>query len=514
MMRGHLPGAALAAAVLILNLCGLAHAASGEDIALKGNAQGATPCSDCHGGHGEGQPDAGFPRLAGLNAGYIAHQLASFADGTRPNDIMGPIAKTLSAAEQQAVASYFAGLNPPLAAATTPAAPDPVAAGAVLAQRGDWSKGLPGCGQCHGPGGTGVGSRFPRLTGQSAAYIASQLLSWKKGARHDDPIGLMKSVATKLDDNEIKAVAAYYASLPLAGSTAPVTAPVASTTSPAATKPATGAATFTPPPESAIPNNKFGDMVRLGETIFTDTQHSAKGFVGNNLQCANCHIDRGRLANASPLWAAYVVYPAYRAKNGQVNTFEERMQGCFRFSMNGKAPPAGDKVLVALQTYAFFLAKGAPTGVNLPGRGYPKLKKPAKLDYAHGQEVYAAHCAVCHGTEAQGQSSARGDVVFPPLWGAKSFNWGAGMGSITNAAEFVKANMPLGEGGSLSDQDAWDVATYIDSQERPQDPRFAGSLAETRKKYHNSAMSMYGRVANGVLLGEKSPPSGILPQAH
>lgn len=509
-MRGQLPCAAMAAAALLLNLGGFASAASGETIALKGNAQGAIACSECHGKLGEGQPDAGFPRLAGLDAGYIRHELASFADGTRPNDVMGPIAKALSDADQQAVASYFAGLKPPLAAGTAVAAPDLVATGAALAQRGDWSKGLPACGQCHGPAGLGVGPAFPRLTGQSAIYIASQLQSWKTGRRHDDPIGLMKSIASKLDAHEINAVAAYYASLPLTGSTAPVV----SVTPSSAAKPAAHAATFTPPDESEIPNNKFGDMVRLGEAIFTDTQRFASGFVGNKLQCVNCHIDRGRLANASPLWAAYVVYPAYRAKNGHVNTFEERLQGCFRFSMNGKAPPAGDKVLVALQTYAYFLAKGAPTGVSLPGRGYPKLKKPAKLDYAHGQEIYAAHCAVCHGAEGQGHSSARGDVVFPPLWGAQSFNWGAGMGSISNAADFVKANMPLGEGESLSDQDAWDVAAYIDSHERPQDPRFNGSVAETRKKYHDSAMSLYGQTVNGVLLGEKSPPSGILPQAH
>jgi thiosulfate dehydrogenase len=85
------------------------------------------------------------------------------------------------------------------------------------------------------------------------------------------------------------------------------------------------------------------------------------------------------------------------------------------------------------------------------------------------------------------------------------------MGSIDDAAGFVKANMPLGLGGSLTDQEAWDVATYIDSQERPQDPRFAGSVAETRAKYHNSPMSMYGQTVNGVVLGTASPPSGTVP---
>ena len=113
--------------------------------------------------------------------------------------------------------------------------------------------------------------------------------------------------------------------------------------------------------------------------------------------------------------------------------------------MNGKAPPFNDKVLVALETYAYFLAKGGPTGVAVKGQGYPKLKAPAQpADYDRGAKVYAQHCALCHGADGAGQKSADGQTVFPPLWGPRSFNWGAGMGSIHNAAGFIKANMPLG----------------------------------------------------------------------
>jgi thiosulfate dehydrogenase len=268
---------------------------------------------------------------------------------------------------------------------------------------------------------------------------------------------------------------------------------------------------FSPPEESEIPNNEFGDMVRLGEKIFRDTQGNAKEFVGNSLQCSNCHLDAGRLADAAPLWAAYVAFPTYRAKNGHVNTFQERMQGCFLYSMNGKAPALNDKALVALESYAYFLAKGAPTGSQLPGRGYPKLPKPTKLDYGHGQQVYADKCALCHGADGQGQSAADRSVVFPPLWGAHSFNWGAGMSSITNAAGFIKANMPLSQGNTLTDKEAWDVTAYIDGQERSQDPRFNGSVAETRSLHHNSPMDMYGQTINGIVLGQNSPAAGPPP---
>ncbi|WP_051481437.1 c-type cytochrome [Paraburkholderia nodosa] len=274
-------------------------------------------------------------------------------------------------------------------------------------------------------------------------------------------------------------------------------------------------AAFQPPPDSAIPNDQFGDTVRQGEKIFHDPGKYAPAFVGNKLSCVNCHLSGGRLANSAPLWAAYISYPAYRSKNGHVNTFAERLQGCFRYSMNGKAPALGDPTLVALETYAYFLAKGAPTGVPIQGRGFPKLPKPDKpADYQRGMAVYSQNCAVCHGANGEGKSSG-GHEVFPPLWGTQSYNWGAGMAGTSNAAGFIKANMPLGLGGTLTVQQAWDVATYIDSQVRPQDPRFTGDVAQTRKKYHNSGSSMYGTIVDGVLLGDPAhtPPSGTVPAA-
>jgi thiosulfate dehydrogenase len=276
-------------------------------------------------------------------------------------------------------------------------------------------------------------------------------------------------------------------------------APAQGASAPAAAA-ATAAPVFTPPPDSAIPNTPFGEEVRLGQTIFNDTGNAARPFVGNSLRCASCHLDGGRLPGSAPMWAAYVAYPAYRSKNGHVNTFAERLQGCFRFSMNGKAPPLGDKVLVALESYAYFLAKGAPTGVSLPGHGYPTPAKPAlAADYTRGQAVFEQKCALCHRADGQGQSS-HGAVVFPPLWGPKSFNWGAGMASIKNAAGFIKGNMPLSQGHSLTDQEAWDVATFMDSHDRPQDPRFNGSVADTQKKHHGPG-DMYGKTVGGVLLG-------------
>ncbi|KAK43710.1 cytochrome C [Caballeronia jiangsuensis] len=262
-----------------------------------------------------------------------------------------------------------------------------------------------------------------------------------------------------------------------------------------------GARAFSPPLEAAMPKDDFGKSVKLGEQIFMHTKEFAGKYVGNALNCASCHLDAGRKADSSPMWGAYISYPAYRSKNGHINSFAERLQGCFRYSMNGKAPPLGDPVLLALETYAYWLAKGAPVGEKVKGRGYPKLAAPAQPpDFQRGGQVYAQHCALCHGADGQGQTSA-GKTVFPPLWGANSFNWGAGMHEIQNAAGFIKANMPLGLGGTLTDQQAWDVAMFMDSHERPQDPRFTGSVEATRTKYHDSPNSMYGKSVNGHVLG-------------
>lgn len=83
----------------------------------------------------------------------------------------------------------------------------------------------------------------------------------------------------------------------------------------------------------------------------------------------------------------------------------------------------------------------------------------------------------------------------------KAFDWDAGMHDIKNAAGFIKANMTLGSSGTLTDQDAWDVATFAGCHERPQDSRFAKWVQETRSEYHDGAMSMYGKTMNGAALG-------------
>jgi thiosulfate dehydrogenase len=207
--------ALLAIAMVCPSVALAAGASAGEQIALKGSSARAPPCSSCHGPEGQGQSAAGFPRLAGMDAKYLARQVAAFAAGTRANPVMSPIAKMLTSSEASSVAAYYAAIpaaKQPGEATTKPAPPE----GMRLAVKGDWNIGLPACGQCHGPQGLGVGSSFPPLAGQSSAYLAAQLAAFKAGTRKDDPLALMQGIAKRLGDAQAVAVSEFYAALPVA----------------------------------------------------------------------------------------------------------------------------------------------------------------------------------------------------------------------------------------------------------------------------------------------------------
>lgn len=463
-----------------------AFAAAPPSIITQGEGA-ATACEGCHGINGAGNAQAGFPVLAHLPQTYLTKQIADFKSGKRSNPIMTPIAQAMSDKDTLLATRYYSSLARPNIQPDTVADPDVIARGANLAINGDWHRLVPPCLKCHAADGLGVSPVFPPIAGQHASYIASQLQAWKTGSRTNDPQMLMKSAVENLTDDEINAISEYLA----------VTAPTQNASN-ALSRISVGSTLvkgggdakksaptqFVPPPENEIPNNEFGDMVLMGKNIFTNTQQYAKGFVRNGLSCANCHLDNGRKADSAPLWAAYVVYPAYRKKTGLVDTIQSRIQGCFLYSMNGKPPAADSKEITALVTYSFWLASGAPTGVRLPGQGFGDLAKPGQApDLVRGSEVFKNNCALCHGTDGQG-IKANGVYAFPPLWGKDSFNWGAGMHRIDTAASFIKHNMPYGRGGSLSDQQAWDVALFMNSHDRPKDPRFEGSLARTRDKLH------------------------------
>jgi cytochrome c553 len=174
--------------------------AAGELIAHGGGPGGpGDACFTCHGFNGEG--DGRTPRLAGLDAGYIAKQLADYAHQTRPDALMTPIARRMSDGDRRAVATYYAAMPAPL-----PRAP---ANAMALYHHGDRARGIRRCVNCHGETGEGDGLANPAIAGQPAAYTVEQLRRWKRGERRNDARDVMGQAARGMSDEEIDAIAAY-----------------------------------------------------------------------------------------------------------------------------------------------------------------------------------------------------------------------------------------------------------------------------------------------------------------
>jgi len=221
---------------------------------------------------------------------------------------------------------------------------------------------------------------------------------------------------------------------------------------------------FRVPAESEIKDTITLASIRRGRALIHSTRDSLPHYVGGALTCANCHISDGTVANAMPLVGAYSRFPQYRARSGHVDLLEDRVNDCFKRSMNGKALDPAGRDMRDIVTYIAFLSRGYPPGSELKGQGVPKLD-PLKGDTARGRQIFATTCVACHGADGNGTAAA------PPLWGPRSFNIGAGMARLNSAAAFIHQLMPRDKPGTLTPQQAYDVATYVTSRPRPD---FAG----------------------------------------
>jgi cytochrome c553 len=186
-------------------------AAAPPSIVTQGKGA-AIACASCHGVDGAGNAQAGFPTLAQLPPAYFAKQIADFKAGTRTHPVMTPIAQAMSVEDAVSAARHYAGQPRPKAGAST-VDPAVIARGKHLAINGAGDRQVPPCFKCHAVDGLGVAPAFPAIAGQHAAYTVSQLQAWKTGARTNDPQKLMKAVAEKLTDDDIRSVAEYLATL-------------------------------------------------------------------------------------------------------------------------------------------------------------------------------------------------------------------------------------------------------------------------------------------------------------
>ncbi len=237
----------------------------------------------------------------------------------------------------------------------------------------------------------------------------------------------------------------------------------------------TARAPLSPPAPEAVPDGALGELVRYGERLLSDTRHAGQAFAKADLNCSSCHLGRGRVANAAPWAGLWGVFPEYRPRAGRFISIEDRVNDCFARSMNGQPPAPGSREMLAILAYLRWLSEGVPTGTAVVGRGFARVVLPSGVtaNASRGERVYATRCAQCHGKDGGGME---GDGFFyPPLWGPKSFNIGAGMARVSTAAAFVKANMPYGQGNTLTDLEAYDVALYFTHKPRPD---FAGKTRD------------------------------------
>ena len=214
-------------------------------------------------------------------------------------------------------------------------------------------------------------------------------------------------------------------------------------------------------------NGKLASVIQLGAAIVKDTtSHSlSKNYVGNALNCTSCHLNNGRHPLAGTFLGTATAYPAWSPREERVISLEDRVLNCFMRSCNGTRPPLGSEVSVAVTAYITSLSQGMPLMMNPkrpigPGAVKQLSVNAGQADIKRGASLYASRCAECH------QADGQGDKENPPVWGERSYNDGAGLSSVVSLAAWLKVAMPIDE-ADLSDEQAIDIAAYVNAQKRP-----------------------------------------------
>jgi thiosulfate dehydrogenase len=223
--------------------------------------------------------------------------------------------------------------------------------------------------------------------------------------------------------------------------------------------------------DSIHPDPRMAEMISLGYQIFQDPQTYAAEFVGNDLTCGNCHLNGGQRDRALPLIGSGATFPQYRRRDDRLVSLEDRIGGCFKRSMNGTAPPHDHPVTIALDAYINWLSQGFAVGERPEWLGQNEIAPEARipiedLDIVRGESLFRTYCAPCHGVDGQGI-----DLILAkpgPLWGPRSWNDGAGAARVWKLAGYIRYAMPLVDPGSLTDEQAQQIAAYINSHDRPE----------------------------------------------
>jgi thiosulfate dehydrogenase len=222
------------------------------------------------------------------------------------------------------------------------------------------------------------------------------------------------------------------------------------------------AANWQAPSLADVPTDSLGASIRRGHALLIATHDSLPKSVGGNLNCSSCHLDAGSRANAAPLTGVFARFPKYLDRSGAVIPLEDRINYCFTRSLAGSKIPNNSREMQDLVAYMSFISRGVPVG-SQTAQGMPKM--PALHgDTVRGRALFAEGCVRCHGADGAGVAAV------PALWGPRSFSVGASMSRQERAASFIRHNMPFDRPGTLTDQQAYDVAAYITAMPRPDSP--------------------------------------------
>jgi thiosulfate dehydrogenase len=227
-------------------------------------------------------------------------------------------------------------------------------------------------------------------------------------------------------------------------------------------------------PEVGENNNS---LVKYGKELIAHTAAylGPKGTVmqiTNGMNCQNCHLQAGTKVFGNNYGAVLSTYPKFRPRSGSFETIPKRVNDCFERSLNGKALDTLGREMKAIVAYITWLGKDVPEDETPKGAGLlelPFLDRAA--DPSKGKIVYEQMCSSCHQPKGEGKFDADGiQYLYPPLWGKNSYNSGAGLFRLSRFAGYAKGNMPLGVSHLntlLTDEQAWDVAAFVNSQPRP-----------------------------------------------
>lgn len=231
------------------------------------------------------------------------------------------------------------------------------------------------------------------------------------------------------------------------------------------------------PDTATLPNTEDSRLIKYGRLLVVNTSYyfGPKGVIAhksNGMNCQNCHLNAGTKLFGNNFSLAATGYPRFKDRSGTVETIIKKIEDCFERSLNGEEIDSNSREMKAFVAYLEWMGKNVTKGVAPLGSGIeepPFLTRAA--DSAKGRVIFVSRCQVCHGKDGQGRfNPARTGYTYPPLWGEHSYNIGASLYRVSKFAGFARNNMPFGasyKNRKLTDDEAWDIAAFVNSQPHP-----------------------------------------------